>query len=95
MGNAGYEENKRYEKLGELGQGAYGKVHKVRNNRTGEECVMKIISVEEIDRDAFQNEVVLMKKINTLSSPCLVKYITSDVREKEYQIIMEYCSGEV
>jgi len=88
-------ENAGYEKLKKLGQGSYGKVYKVRNSSTGEECVMKIISTKKTDQAMFQNEVTLMKEINTLSSPHLVKYITSYVREKEleYVIIMEYCNG--
>jgi len=88
-------ENTGYEKLCIIGRGAYGKVYKVRNTSTGEECAMKTISAKYTDQATFQNEVALMEKINTLSSPYLVKYITSYVKEEEseYVIIMEYCSG--
>ena len=67
----------------------------MRNSSTGEECAMKVISTNNTNQDMFQNEVALMKKINTLSSPYLVKYITSYVRREKlkYMIIMEYCSG--
>jgi len=87
--------NTGYEKLVILGQGSYGKVYKVRNKSTGEECVMKIINTKKIDQAMFQNKVTDMEKINTLSSPYLVKYITSYIREEklQYAIIMEYCSG--
>ena len=85
-------ENKGYERLEQLGEGSYSKVYKVRNSSTGEECVMKKISAKKTDQAMFQNEITLMKKINNLSSPYLVKYIESYVREKEseYVIIMEY-----
>jgi len=87
--------NTGYKKLEYLGQGSYGKVYKVKSNSTGEECVMKEISAKKTDQTMFQNEVALMEKINNLSSPYLVKYIESYVREEEseYVIIMEYCSG--
>jgi len=88
-------ENTGYTKLAILGQGSYGRVHKVKNNSTGEECVMKTISTKKKDEAVFKNEVALMEKINTLSSPYLVKYLGSYVREEKskYIIIMEYCSG--
>jgi len=87
--------NKGYEKLEQLGQGAYSKVYKVKNSSTGEECVMKTINTKKTDQAMFQNEVAIMEKINTLSSPYFVRYITSYVREEKskYAIIMEYCSG--
>jgi len=96
MGNTGYE------RLTLLGQGAFSRVYKTKDPRTGEECVMKTIPIEEKTtgtkepvQTTFQNEVALMKKINSLPSPYLVKYITSyvDERESEYVIIMKYYSG--
>ena len=90
-------ENTEYEKLALLSQGFYDKVYKTRNNNTDAECVMKIINIKRTGLKPFQNKVATMEKVNTLSSPYLVKYITSYVRkeELEYVIIMEYCNGEV
>ena len=87
-------EDTSYEKLALLGQGAHGRVYKVKKNSTGKEYVMKIIYTKKEDQTMFQNEVALMRKINTLSSPYLVKYIKSytNKKELEYVIIMEYCS---
>ena len=88
-------ENTEYVESEQLGEGCYGRVYEVKNNSTGEEYAMKKISTKKIDQAMFQNEVALMEKINNLSSPYLVKYIKSYVREEkfEYMIIMEYCSG--
>ena len=87
--------NAGYEKLALLRQESYGEVYKAKDNSTGKECIMKIISIKKADQIMFQKEVAFMKKINTLSSPYLVKYITSYVREEEFEyvIITEYCSG--
>jgi len=94
--------NRAYERVTPLGQGAFGRVYKTKDPSTGEECVMKTIPIEEETtakkeevKAMFQNEVALMKEINSLSSPYLVKYITSYVDEKksEYVIIMKYYSG--
>ena len=88
-------ENTEYGKPALLGKGSYGEVYKVRNNNTNKKYLMKTIGTKKVDQAMFQNEIALMKKINTLSSPYLVKYITSYVREKEleYIIIVEYCNG--
>jgi len=84
-----------YERIKPLGQGTHGRVYKVKDNETKKEYAMKIIYTNKEDQIMFQNEVAFMKKINTLSSPYLVKYITSytNKKELEYVIIMEYCGG--
>ena len=49
-----------YDIIEELGSGSYGKVFTVRDRRTGEICVQKIVSldgVDEKDREETLNEV--------------------------------------
>ena len=76
-------ENIEYRELAIRGQGFYAIVRKVKNNNTGEECVIKTISTNKTDEDVSNNEVAIMENIDTLSSPDPVECLPRHLREKE------------
>eukprot|EP00826_Nyctotherus_ovalis_P022620 TRINITY_DN17496_c0_g2_i1.p1 TRINITY_DN17496_c0_g2~~TRINITY_DN17496_c0_g2_i1.p1 ORF type:complete len:257 (+),score=33.66 TRINITY_DN17496_c0_g2_i1:79-849(+) len=83
----------KYEEVEMIGEGAFSKVYKVRDSATKKEYAMKVISTKKTDLEKFKNEVALMKKLNSLANPNIVRYITSDIQSQKYVIIMEYCSN--
>ena len=77
-----------YKKICKIGNGAYGKVYKAREVKTG-----NIVAVKKIDLKKSEN---ILKKINVLSSlshPNIVKYYKYYEEDENIYIIMEYLEG--
>ena len=80
----------KYKQIYKIGYGAYGKVYKVQNIKTGAFFAMKEIEKEKFEgrEDKLLNEVEIMKKINTENSVLINEVINN----KEYlYIIMDLC----
>ena len=85
-----------YEKKELLGEGSFGKVHRVIEKSTKKVYAMKSLKVKEDSEKVIANEIEIMKNISAMSNPNIVSYITSFIitERKRYIIIMEYCSGK-
>ena len=84
----------KYKQIYKIGYGAYGKVYKVQNIKTGEYFAMKEIEKEKFEgiEDKFLNEVEIMKKINTENSVLINEVINN----KEFlYIIMDLCEYDL
>ena len=89
--------NNDYEIIKELSSGAFGHVYKGRIKSTGEEVAIKRVPKSIINKDiyykqAFFNELNIMKKIN---SPNSVRFITYFISSTNYNIILELCDGDM
>eukprot|EP00826_Nyctotherus_ovalis_P025337 TRINITY_DN1962_c0_g2_i1.p1 TRINITY_DN1962_c0_g2~~TRINITY_DN1962_c0_g2_i1.p1 ORF type:complete len:205 (+),score=33.47 TRINITY_DN1962_c0_g2_i1:138-752(+) len=74
-----------YKKVKVIGMGSFSKVYKVVQRSTGEEFAMKVIDTTKKRKEELKNEVALVKKLNSLANPNIIKY--------QANIVMEYCSG--
>lgn len=74
-----------------LGQGAYGKVHRMVDVRTKRDVAIKIVNVHG-DAKELIHEIKILKKCR---SPYITKYIHSYAYQskREIWIVMEFCEG--
>jgi calcium-dependent protein kinase len=77
-----------------LGEGSFGKVYKVRNNKTGQIRAMKVISKTNSHNDKeVENEINILK---TIDHQKVVKIFEFFISDKNYYIITEFCpEGEL
>jgi calcium-dependent protein kinase len=77
-----------------LGEGSFGKVYKVKHNKTGTVRAMKVISKVNSNNDKeIENEINILK---TIDHQKVVKIFEFFISEKNYYIITEYCQeGEL
>ena len=81
-----------YEKICNIGKGAFGKVFKAREISTGRLVAVKQIKINQ-SRNNYENiikEINLLKKID---HPNIVKYYNYFEEENKIYIIMEYLEG--
>lgn len=79
----------------ELGKGACGSVHAVKNRTTGDMFAMKTVSLDSMDANNFdelRTEIEVQKK---LDHPNIVKIIESfeDHKHGQMYVMMEMCAG--
>ncbi|KAB7495757.1 Cyclin-dependent kinase-like 1 [Armadillidium nasatum] len=81
----------KYEKLGKLGEGSYGKVFKCRNKKTGEIVAIKryhqVDDFEIIQKTALR-EIKILKMLN---HPHIIKIVEVFRRSRKIHIVFEYC----
>lgn len=87
----------RYNTLGEIGKGAFGKVYKVLDTQTNSYLAVKRLNREEIERSdylhkAYSKELLVMKEIESEYSVKLIEHFTSS---NNYNIVMELCDGDL
>ena len=94
VSDSGFDPEKVYEKIGIIGEGAYGEVWKVRHKVLGKEFAMKIIekspycNIEEI-----QNEIEILKQ---LDHPNILKILDFHMSSNKFYIITDFCKeGEL
>ena len=88
------EENEDPEKLftilQKVGQGNYGSVYKVQNNKTGEILAAKICKIESNNTESFYKEINMLKQCD---SPYILKYYSSYIKNNTIWIVLEFCDG--
>ena len=77
---------KNYEQLNELGNGAQGKVFKVKNRDNGQYYAMKILINNE------ENEIIkLVEILSKIKHENIARYYGYFIKNLQMNIIMEYC----
>lgn len=79
-----------------LGEGSFGKVFKVKNNRNGQESALKLLKLWEVHPDIRQQLVERFDmefETGRISSNYLVHSLDHGFVEGNPYIVMEYCSG--
>ena len=76
--------------LQKIGQGNYGSVYKVQNNKTGQILAAKICKIESNNNDSFYKEINMLKQCD---SPYILKYYSSYLKNNQIWIVLEFCDG--
>ena len=80
-----------YEVQKKIGEGAYGKIYKVRNKQSGDIRAMKQITKARItDMGKFQTEI---KILSLLDHPNIVRLFEVIEDDKYYNLLEELCTG--
>ena len=80
---------KEYEEIGTIGMGAFGKVFKAKDRKTGEYLAIKELDKARFrDSDRYLREAEVMKILNCES---IVRLIKTFETEENYYLIMELC----
>lgn len=83
----------KYEKIKNIGRGAYGTVYLCRRISDGCHFIIKQIPVEEMskeERQAAMNEVDVLKR---LTHPNIIAYLENFFEGRALMIVMEYAQG--
>ena len=86
--------NIEYKMIEKLGEGAYGKVIKVKNESNNKFYAVKEIFIKNKLKDEIeiiQNEANILSKFNSKN---IVKYYDSYKDKDKFYILMEYCTGK-
>ena len=76
--------------LQKVGQGNYGSVYKVQNNKTGQILAAKICKIESNNTESFYKEINMLKQCD---SPYILKYYSSYIKNNTIWIVLEFCDG--
>ena len=82
----------KYEKICNIGNGAFGKVYKARELQTGNLVAVKQLKINN-SRSNYQNIIKEINLLKHLSHPNIVKYYNYFKEEDKIFIIMEYLEG--
>ncbi|XP_067857457.1 STE20-like serine/threonine-protein kinase isoform X2 [Heptranchias perlo] len=77
--------------IGELGDGAFGKVFKAQNKETGAVAAAKVIS--SLDEDELEDYMVEIDILGSCDHPNIVKLLDAFYYEKSLWILLEFCPG--
>lgn len=85
----------RYNKVRQIGKGSYGEVFLMRDTRTKDYVVVKIISASTKNQKALSDAKKEASLLNRLRHPNVVLYIDSFLNKKgEFCIVTEYADGK-
>ncbi|KAL8617037.1 hypothetical protein ACOMHN_014208 [Nucella lapillus] len=83
----------RYQRVRQVGEGAFGKAILVRNKKSNQQCVIKEINILKMspkEREESKKEVAVLAQ---LKHPNIVTYIESFEEKGSLYIVMNFCSG--
>ncbi|XP_060621081.2 serine/threonine-protein kinase 10 isoform X1 [Anolis sagrei] len=83
--------NEVWEILGELGDGAFGKVYKARNRETGALAAAKVIDTKS--EDELEDYMVEIEILATCDHPYIVKLLGAFYHDSKLWIMIEFCPG--
>ena len=76
--------------LQKVGQGNYGSVYKIQNNKTGQILAAKICKIESNNTESFYKEINMLKQCD---SPYILKYYSSYLKNNTIWMVLEFCDG--
>ncbi|XP_054024354.1 serine/threonine-protein kinase 10 [Dryobates pubescens] len=80
-----------WEVVGELGDGAFGKVYKAKNKETGELAAAKVIETKS--EDELEDYMVEIEILATCNHPHIVKLLGAFYWDGKLWIMIEFCPG--
>ena len=80
---------KEFDLIEKIGQGNYGTVYKALHKKTGKIVAAKVANIG-CGTDAFKKEITVLSQC---SSPYIVSYLGSYIKNYSIWIILEYCDG--
>ncbi|XP_042736631.1 serine/threonine-protein kinase 10 isoform X1 [Lagopus leucura] len=80
-----------WEVVGELGDGAFGKVYKAKNKETGALAAAKVIETK--NEDELEDYMVEIEILATCDHPHIVKLLGAFYWESKLWIMIEFCPG--
>ncbi|XP_076446398.1 uncharacterized protein LOC143283892 [Babylonia areolata] len=83
----------RYQRIRQIGEGAFGKAILVRNKKSNQQCVIKEINIMKMaprEREESKKEVAVLAQ---LKHPNIVTYMESFEEKGALYIVMNFCSG--
>ncbi|KAM4676123.1 LOW QUALITY PROTEIN: serine/threonine-protein kinase 10 [Discoglossus pictus] len=83
--------NQVWEIIGELGDGAFGKVYKAKNRETGVLAAAKVIDTK--NEDELEDYMVEIEILATCNHPNIVKLLGAFYFENKLWIMIEFCQG--
>ena len=94
-----YINSKKYKKIKELGNGAFGAVYLVFNESENKNYAIKQIPIEnknENEINSIENEVKILSKIGNDNNDNnhIIKYYDSCKDKRHFNILMEYCGDK-
>ena len=80
-----------YEVIKKIGEGAYGKIYKVKNKQSGDIRAMKQITKNKIpDITKFQTEIKILSMVD---HPNIVRLFEVIEDDKYFNLLQELCTG--
>ncbi|KAJ7316309.1 hypothetical protein JRQ81_002471 [Phrynocephalus forsythii] len=83
--------NEVWEIVGELGDGAFGKVYKAKNKETGALAAAKVIETK--NEDELEDYMVEIEILATCDHPYIVKLLGAFYHDSKLWIMIEFCPG--
>uniref|UniRef100_A0ABM5FLR9 non-specific serine/threonine protein kinase n=1 Tax=Pogona vitticeps TaxID=103695 RepID=A0ABM5FLR9_9SAUR len=83
--------NEVWEIVGELGDGAFGKVYKAKNKETGALAAAKVIETK--NEDELEDYMVEIEILATCDHPYIVKLLGAFYYDSKLWIMIEFCPG--
>ncbi|XP_067422679.1 serine/threonine-protein kinase 10 [Emydura macquarii macquarii] len=83
--------NEVWEIVGELGDGAFGKVYKAKNKETGALAAAKVIETKS--EEELEDYMVEIEILATCDHPYIVKLLGSFYHDSKLWIMIEFCPG--
>ncbi|CCG84770.1 protein of unknown function [Taphrina deformans PYCC 5710] len=84
-----------YERIGQVGEGTYGKVYKARHRGTGEFVALKRIRLEQ-ERDGFPiTSMREIKLLQRLKHPSIVKLLEMMIEKSSVYMVFEYMDHDL
>ncbi|XP_054984213.1 serine/threonine-protein kinase 10 [Sorex araneus] len=80
-----------WEIVGELGDGAFGKVYKAKNKETGTLAAAKVIETKS--EEELEDYMVEIEILATCEHPYIVKLLGAYYHESKLWIMIEFCAG--
>ncbi|XP_063148465.1 serine/threonine-protein kinase 10 [Candoia aspera] len=80
-----------WEIVGELGDGAFGKVYKAKNRETGDLAAAKVIETK--NEDELEDYIVEIEILATCDHPYIVKLLGAFYYDSKLWIMIEFCPG--
>lgn len=88
--NEDQDPEKLYSIIQKLGQGNYGSVYQVKNNKTNKIYAAKIQEINKSNNESFLKEIKMLQEFD---NPYIVKFHGALVNAKSIWMLIEYCDG--
>ncbi|KNC51156.1 NEK protein kinase [Thecamonas trahens ATCC 50062] len=82
---------KQFKKIGQIGKGSFGVVHKVMHVASGGVYTLKTIPLDGLSEAEYDASLTEAEALSVLDNEYVVKYFSSFLEDGDLHIVMEYC----